>query len=49
LTVVDEEAKHETTALPGGRIIGVDPGHGSQPRLPWRAWEIRTRASPADL
>jgi len=42
LTVVDEEAKHETTVLPGGRIIGIDPGHGSQPRRPWRAWEIRT-------
>jgi hypothetical protein len=49
LTVVDEEAKHETTVLPGGRIIGVDPGHGSQPRQPWRAWEVRTRAWPADL
>jgi Calcineurin-like phosphoesterase len=53
LTVVDEEAKHETTVLAGGRIIGIDPGHGSQPRRPWRAWEIRTKALrgrvPADL
>lgn len=39
-TVVDEEAKHETTVLDGGRIVGVDPGHGSRPRLPWRAWEL---------
>jgi hypothetical protein len=44
-TVVDEDAKHETTALAGGRIIGVDPGHGSQARRPWRAWEIRTEAA----
>lgn len=39
-TVVDEEAKHETTVLPGGQIVGVDPGHGRQPRRPWRAWVI---------
>jgi len=38
-TVLDAQAKHETTALYGGRIIGVDPGHGTQPRRPWRAWE----------
>jgi hypothetical protein len=47
LTVLDEKAKHETTVLPGGRIIGIDPGHGSHPRQPWRAWEIRTRAAQA--
>lgn len=41
-TVVDEAAKHETTTLTGGRIIGIDPGHGEQPRSPWRAWETRT-------
>jgi hypothetical protein len=46
LTVLDEEAKHETTVLPGGRIIGIDPCHDSQPRRPWRAWEIRTQAVP---
>lgn len=40
LTTVDEAAKHEITQLDGGRIIGVDPGHGQQPREPWRAWEI---------
>ena len=38
-TTLDHEAKHETTTLYGGRIVGVDPGHGSQPRRPWRAWE----------
>jgi len=40
LTIVDEDATHESTVLSGGRIIGVDPGHGSRPRLPWRSWEI---------
>ena len=40
LTSVDEDAKHETVHLDGGRIIGVDPGHGERPRLPWRAWEL---------
>lgn len=42
LTVLDEEAKHETTVLDGGRIIGIDPCHGSRPCRPWRAWEIRS-------
>lgn len=41
LTTVDEETKHETTQLTGGRIIGVDPGHGRAAQLPWRAWEFR--------
>ena len=40
-TALDEQARHEITTLPGGRIIGIDPGHGSQPASPWRAWEIR--------
>ena len=40
LTVVDEDAKHETVTLTGGRIIGIDPGHGREPRRPWRAWEM---------
>jgi hypothetical protein len=43
LTVVDEEAKHETTALVGGRIVGIDPGHGVEARRPWRAWEADYR------
>ena len=41
MTVVDFDAKHETTTMRGGRIIGVDPGHGQQARRPWRAWEVR--------
>lgn len=39
LTVLDEEAKHVTTTLTGGRIIGVDPGHGDRAQPVWRAWE----------
>jgi Calcineurin-like phosphoesterase len=34
---VDEDAAHATVVLPGGRIIGVDPGHGARPRKLWRA------------
>jgi hypothetical protein len=40
LTEVDEEAKHAVVSLRGGRIIGVDPGHGEEPRRPWRSWEL---------
>jgi Calcineurin-like phosphoesterase len=39
ITTVDPDAHHETSALDGGRIIGVDPGHGSRPRRSWRAWQ----------
>jgi hypothetical protein len=39
LTVLDEGAKHETTTLTGGRIVGVDPCHGERARPAWRAWE----------
>jgi hypothetical protein len=39
-TTIDEQARHETTTLPGGRIVGVDPGHDQQPRGPWRAWVV---------
>lgn len=39
LTVLDGAARHETTTLAGGRIVGVDPCHGSQAQQAWRAWE----------
>lgn len=42
LTTVDEEAKHETTTLEGGRIIGIDPGHSDRAQVSWRAWVIET-------
>jgi calcineurin-like phosphoesterase family protein len=44
-TRLDEEARHETTTLAGGRIVGVDPGHGRQPVRPWRALELRGRVT----
>lgn len=40
VTQVDEDAKHAVVSLRGGRIIGVDPGHGEEPRRPWRSWEL---------
>lgn len=45
LTTIDEQARHETTSLDGGRIIGVDPGHGQSPATPWRSWS--PTATPA--
>ena len=45
LAKLDEEAKHAVVPLRGGRIIGVDPGHGEDPRRPWRSWEL-TLPSP---
>lgn len=39
VTSVDRSARHETTTLNGGRIVGVDPGHGRAPVHPWRGWE----------
>ena len=39
VTSVDRSARHETTTLAGGRIVGVDPGHGRTPVHHWRSWE----------
>ncbi len=39
ITTFDHDARHETSTLDGGRIIGIDPGHGTRPRRPWRAWQ----------
>jgi hypothetical protein len=39
-TTIDIEARHETTRLGGGRIIGVDPGHDRVAHGPWRAWVL---------
>ncbi len=36
----DPATKIETTRLDGGVIVGVDPCHGYQPRLPWAALEL---------
>ncbi|MFT4263688.1 MAG: metallophosphoesterase [Nocardioides sp.] len=37
-TVVHVDRKHEITTLDGGRIVGIDPCHGSRPQTRWRAW-----------
>jgi hypothetical protein len=42
VTDVDEEAKHETSTLEGGRIIGIDPGHSARAQDSWRAWVVAT-------
>jgi len=38
VTSIDPVARHETSTLSGGRIIGIDPGHGRTPVHPWRSW-----------
>jgi hypothetical protein len=40
LTRLDDEGKHESVTLSGGRIVGVDPGHERHPVRPWRAYEL---------
>ncbi|MFT4218135.1 MAG: metallophosphoesterase [Micropruina sp.] len=37
---VDDAARHVVITLPGGRLIGVDPGHGVASRTSWRAFEL---------
>lgn len=37
---VDEDAAHAGVTLHGGRIVGVDPGHGRTPHRPWRAFVL---------
>lgn len=43
-TVLDEQARHELTALDGGQVIGVDPGHELVAATQWSAWEARLEA-----
>ena len=40
LVTVDPDAAHESVAVPGGRIVGVDPGHGRKPHHPWQAFVL---------
>lgn len=37
---LDEERKHATLQLDGGRVVGIDPGHASQARPGWQALEL---------
>ena len=46
LATVDEVTKHVTLTLEGGRIIGIDPGHGHRAQRPWQAWEAQTVVGP---
>ncbi len=41
----DPAAKHEFIDVRGGRLIGIDPGHGSHPVIPWRSFEVRGDAA----
>ena len=38
LVIIDGHSRHTVTHLPGGRLIGVDPGHDRQKRNDWRAF-----------
>ncbi|WP_298131090.1 metallophosphoesterase [Micropruina sp.] len=37
---LDDTARHVVITLPGGRLVGVDPGHGAEVRRQWRAFEL---------
>ena len=43
-TVVNPLARHETTTLLGGEIVGVDPCHGVRPTPLWAAWQAALRS-----
>lgn len=43
---VDHELYHTTIELPGGRIIGVDPGHDSHARASWGSWQAPLDDTP---
>ena len=40
VTTFDPQTAQETATLPGGRIVGIDPGHGRKPHRPWRAFVL---------
>jgi hypothetical protein len=40
LMSVDDARAHTTATLPGGRIVGVDPGHSRRPHHPWEAFVL---------
>jgi hypothetical protein len=46
LTSVDESARHETTRLINGRIIGIDPDHGREAHASWQALELEGSVGP---
>lgn len=38
--LIDQRAKHVTVTMPGGRLVGVDPGHESLAADDWRAFIV---------
>lgn len=46
LTTYDPVTHHEVTELPGGRLIGIDPGHLAAPTPDWSAFVVATARSP---
>lgn len=38
--VRDDDAKHVVIGLPGGRLVGIDPGHGVRGDRAWRSFEL---------
>lgn len=40
ITQINEFAKHETSRVGEGFIVGVDPGHDRSAQPPWRAFEL---------
>ena len=45
-TSYDAEGHREITRLRGGRIIGIDPGHGAEPQPAWRALVLTVTEPP---
>ncbi len=45
--VLDRTARHVVITLPGGRLVGVDPGHGAAGRPVWRSFEVSGGPVPA--
>ena len=45
-TTYDERLHHEETRFPGGRLIGVDPGHLAEATPLWGAFVVTTGSRP---
>jgi len=45
-TTYDPELHHEETHLPGGRLIGIDPGHLAEATPMWGAFVVTTDSRP---
>ncbi|WP_234790404.1 hypothetical protein [Mycolicibacterium mucogenicum] len=45
-TTYDDRLHHEETRFPGGRLIGVDPGHLVEATPVWGAFVVTTGSRP---